>query len=159
MECLAPILIFVLIMAQVIARFRKEQELARRRAMQAPAAPPAPPRPWQGPQAGPRQPPPPPWMRPFLEDDDVEEEPPDEAPWEDEEEEPAPPRQVPPPAMPPPRWSLPEEAHVEIEAVLPAAVARPASPRRRHRLRLDRTRLRDAVVLVEVLGPPVAMRA
>jgi hypothetical protein len=136
MECIGPILIAMVAIAQVVVQVRKAQEAARRRAL----GPGPPPRPRTAPPPAERRLAPP-WEAAEEADADLEEEP---APVEVQVNAP---RWKAPPPRPDPREELP--------AIGPPAAR---ATRRRRVLRLDRRRLKDAVVLMEILGPPVALR-
>jgi hypothetical protein len=127
------ILVIIAIIAQVIAAYRKSLEEARRRA-QDPGRLPERPR-----TAHPRR------LEP-EEDGEIEE-------WEPE------PVEV---KVEPPRWTLPRLAAPVLPAhhvFLPTTTTPlPPPPARRSRVRLDRRRLRAAIVLTEVLAPPLALR-
>jgi hypothetical protein len=138
-DCVGPIIILLIAVAQIVAQVRKGKEEARRRAVQSDAARP----PAQPPRAEQRALPPP-WV-------------PVDGDEEPDEIEAGPEEAIEPEK---PRWAPPGPAVRVPEPPAPAAAPAPGPlARRRQRLgRLDRSRLRDAMVLMEVLGPPVALR-
>jgi hypothetical protein len=128
------------IISQVIAAARKSQAEARRRALEAER---------QGPRPVTRRREPPP-------DDYL-----DEIPEEELVEPGSPEREWEAPVLRPPplvATHRPVAFPAPTPILVPPTMSLAPEPRRQPPIRLDRKRLKEAIVLLELIGPPVSMR-
>jgi hypothetical protein len=151
MECVGPIIVAIVVIAQVITQAKKAQLDRQRRAMQQ-GAPLPPPRPVVARRPEPE------YEEPEEYEEEIEDTP---SPWAEERvPDFVPARDLPRPEAPPPEEPFRRRTAplVPRQTTMPQTVAIPDLVRKHRVVRLDRKRLKNAILMSEILAPPLALR-